>query len=106
MEVHCKLLLQDDPHKQVKRLPGFMISANMKETQKRKMEQLSADKLQLNKEVDYDRCQLSGARKVGLSWQLNHMPTCNKCVFPEATVVSCLKIDIIGRGSELFCHLF
>lgn len=54
-----------------------MISANMKETQKCKMEQLSADKLQLNKEVDYDCCQLSGARKVGAGSLITCLPVTN-----------------------------
>lgn len=42
---------------------GIVTSGDMKESQKCKMQQLSADRLQLNREVDYHLCQLSGARK-------------------------------------------
>lgn len=38
-------------------------NSKMKEIQKCKMQQLSADRLQLNREVDYGLCQRSGARK-------------------------------------------
>lgn len=38
-------------------------NSKMKEIQKCKMQQLSADRLQLNREVDYGLCQCSGARK-------------------------------------------
>jgi len=41
----------------------IVTSGDMKDTQKCKMQQLSADRLQLNREVDYHLCQFSGVRK-------------------------------------------
>lgn len=42
---------------------GIVTSGDMKETQKCKMQQLSSDRLQLSRKVDYDVCQRLGARK-------------------------------------------
>lgn len=75
---------------------GIVTSGNMKEVQKCKMQQLSSDKLQLNREVHYDISQHLGARKWVLAAKsLAHL---KQICFPRSSYCecNCLKIYIIG----------
>lgn len=74
---------------------GIVTSGNMKEVQKCKMQQLSSDRLQLNREVHYDISQHLGARKWVLAAKsLAHL---KQICFPRSSYCecNCLKIYTI-----------
>lgn len=78
-----------------------MTSGDTEETLKCKTQQLSADRLQLNREVDFRLCQLSGARK----WVLaaKSLAYLQQTCFPWSTFCkcNCLKIHLIGWRPDL-----